>query len=233
MDEIRAVEAPITRPRPHIEFFRRHRDHWMHSESRSATIFSLILFAASMAIAYFAEIYATEKATNAVGDIVLDKIAIFDVDWFYIWGALALLIFAASLLITNPKRIPFTLHSFTLYFLIRAFFISLTHLGLPVPPPVEVWTVTSRMVFGGGLFFSGHVGAPYLLALLFWRKKRLRYIFIGSSIVFATTALLGHYHYTIDVVAAYFITYSIFHIAKTLFKKDRALFESETAKETT
>jgi membrane-associated phospholipid phosphatase len=61
---------------------------------------------------------------------------------------------------------------------------------------------------------------PFLLGLIYWDNKILRLIFIATSVVFGTTVLLGHTHYSIDVFAAFFITYSIFHIALYLFKKD-------------
>ena len=77
---------------------------------------------------------------------------------------------------------------------------------------------------GNDLFFSGHTGLPFLLALIFWENKKLRFLFLGFSVLFAVVVLLGHLHYSIDVFAAYFITYTIFHICKFLFKKDWQLF---------
>jgi membrane-associated phospholipid phosphatase len=77
---------------------------------------------------------------------------------------------------------------------------------------------------GNDLFFSGHTGIPFLLALIFWKNKTLRIIFLGFSVLFAIVVLLGHLHYSIDVLSAYFITYSIFHICRVFFKKDWKLF---------
>ena len=129
----------------------------------------------------------------------------------------------------NPKRLPFTLHTFTLFYFTRAAFISLTHIGLfPVHIANDFGTAISTMFFGGGLFFSGHTGAPFLLALLFWKERTLRYIFITWSELMGMSALLGHLHYTIDVVSAFFITYSVFRVSEIVFKKDRELFHSET-----
>ncbi len=84
----------------------------------------------------------------------------------------------------------------------------------------------SKFAFGGDLFFSGHTGLPFLMALVFWKKPILRYFFIASAIGFGAVVLLTHLHYSIDVLSAFFITYTIFHIAEFLFRKDRKLFYS-------
>jgi membrane-associated phospholipid phosphatase len=73
---------------------------------------------------------------------------------------------------------------------------------------------------GDDLFFSGHAGLPFLLALIFWDDVLLRTIFLGFSVLFSIVVLLGHLHYSIDVASAFFITFTIFVIAKKFFKKD-------------
>ncbi|MBI3904685.1 MAG: hypothetical protein HY309_03785 [Pseudomonas fluorescens] len=40
------------------------------------------------------------------------------------------------------------------------------------------------------------------------------------SVLFGISVLLGHLHYSIDVFGAFFITYSIFCLAKKFFPKD-------------
>ena len=93
------------------------------------------------------------------------------------------------------------------------------------PPPGNLWRdpgFPSLLVTYGvsnDLFFSGHTGAPFLMALVFWPHKRLRYIFLAWSGFFAVVVLLGHIHYTIDVLSAFFITYGIYHIALHFFPK--------------
>ena len=54
----------------------------------------------------------------------------------------------------------------------------------------------------------------------------------GFDYVFWLIVLLGHYHYSIDVLAALFITHGLFQISRWLFGRDYALFrssESESA----
>jgi len=65
---------------------------------------------------------------------------------------------------------------------------------------------------------------PFLMALVFWDNKYLKFFCLFSSVFFAVIVLLGHIHYSIDVLGAFFITYTIFHISEKLFKKDRQIF---------
>jgi len=181
----------------------------------------------SLYINFVAGTYATEKVSNSVTDIILSNTRAYDVDLYFIYGPLVLFIFVAGLLLHNPKKLPFTLKSISLFTVIRSVFISLTHLG---PFPTEAITMSSNFIskftFGGDLFFSGHTGLAFLMALLFWKNKILRYIFLAYSVFIGVVVLLGHYHYSIDVLAAFFITYSIYHISVLFFKKDQEKFLS-------
>ena len=69
-------------------------------------------------------------------------------------------------------------------------------------------------------FFSGHVGASFLFALIFWKQVTWRIVFLAISIIFAVSMLLAHMHYSIDIFAAPFITYGIYQMSRWLFKKD-------------
>lgn len=192
---------------------------------RFSAPFSVVLLIGSLFINYYAGTYATEKASNPVTDIILSNIRAYDVGFLFVYGSVVLVVFIAALCLINPKRIPFTLHSLTLFIIIRSVFISLTHIGpFPSEIPLDLGAVVGKFIFGGDLFFSGHTGIPFLMALVFWKERHLRYIFIAAAVIFGTMALLGHLHYSIDVLAAFFITYAIFRIAEIIFKKERDLF---------
>ena len=38
---------------------------------------------------------------------------------------------------------------------------------------------------------------------------------------------MGHLHYSIDIFAAFFITYAIYHIAVQIFKKEKLMSDRE------
>ena len=225
------ADVPLHRSSsPHRELARRYRHYAALQEFRVSVLLSLVTFAASMVTVYYAIQYATERASNPVSDIVLSNIPVFDVDNLFIYGTFAVVAFVTLLLFAHPKRIPFTLHAIAIFYFLRAGFISLTHIG-PFPQMAVDGTmhsaVTNILINGADLFFSGHVGVTFLLALVFWKEKVLRAVFLLCSVFFSVVVLLGHYHYSIDVAAAFFITYTIFHIVEWLFPKDRLLFYAD------
>jgi len=187
---------------------------------------SFFLLFVSLIVNFYAGSYATESASNSVTDIILSNIRTFDVDGIFVYGSVLLFVFITILCLIEPNRIPFVLKSISLFVLIRAVFISLTHIG-PFPTEAHITsTLLDKFTFGGDLFFSGHTGIPFLMALIFWRDIYLRIIFITSSILFGIIVLLAHLHYSIDVLSAFFITYAIYRIAELLFKRDRETFLS-------
>jgi membrane-associated phospholipid phosphatase len=202
-----------------------HRELWQKKEFTLATFVGLIFLAVSFVVNYLANIYAAERVSNSVTDLLLSVLPVVDTEIIFIEGAFVFVAFIVLLLAHEPRRIPFVLKSAALFIVVRSIFITFTHLG---PTPETVITdsneVTRTFSLGADLFFSGHTGLPFLFALMFWNKYYLRIIFLLSSVIAAASVLLAHLHYSIDVFAAFFITYGIFHIAQWLFEKDYKIF---------
>lgn len=206
--------------------------HYTQSEFRRMMLFSSLFFMCSMVTIFFAIGYATESVSNSVTDIVLSNIPAVNVGDLFVYGSLALVLLTTFMCLSHPKRTPFALYTLGLFWLIRSGFVSLTHLRpFPTQAPIDfdfnLGIVATRFLTGNDLFFSGHVGWAFLMALLFWNEKTLRYIFLTWSVFFVIIVLLGHIHYSIDVASAFFITYGIYHIALWLFPREHKLFLSK------
>jgi membrane-associated phospholipid phosphatase len=190
---------------------------------------SLVILMASLVVQFYISIYVEHSASVPVTDIILSNTRVYDVGGIFVWGAVLLIIIGTFIVLRKPYYAPFVMKSIAIFTFIRSVFISLTHIS-PFPTRALIDSpFFNREVFNGiftgnDLFFSGHTGIPFLLALIFWENKILRIVFLSFSIMFAIIVLLGHLHYSIDVLSAFFITFSIFHICKFLFKKDWQLF---------
>ena len=207
------------------EHIKHHFRHFKDPHFNRSLLLALLYLLISLTINFYAGVYATEKASNPVTDIILSNTRVYDLDSIFIYGSWILVGFIIYICTRRPWKAPFVIKSISIFVLIRAAFITMTHIG-PFPTEVVINPASfiNYFVFGGDLFFSGHTGLPFLLALVFWEEKKLRDIFLLSSVIFAVVVLLAHLHYTIDVLSAFFIAYGIFHINLFFFKKDRALF---------
>lgn len=209
----------------------KYRLHFRNNKFLISLGIALIFLTISIFVNYFASQYATEKASNSVTDIILSNIQPWDVGPAFLYGPLIFWFFIFVVCLLNPQKFPFVLKCTAIFIIIRSIFMSLTHLGpFPTQDHLELGNVVQRFVAGPGadLFFSSHTGMPFLMALIFWKNKYIRFLSLVASLFFGVIVLLGHYHYSIDVLAAFFITYSIFNIAVRLFKKDKEIFDSKS-----
>lgn len=199
----------------------RHKILWSDKIFANLAFDGFLLLAASLVLNYYTGTYASIRASNSVNDLFLDNLPTFNVNFIFINGFFLFIGFIIALLMHQPKKIPFTLKAVALFIVIRAIFMTLTHIGpFPEHSPLETGDIIGKFIFSGDLFFSGHVGLSFLMALIFWPEVRIRMIFTAISIIFAVSALFGHLHYSIDVFAAYFITHSIYTLSKQLFVKE-------------
>ena len=189
----------------------------------SASVSFLILYLCTI-INTVAGIAATGAASTPVTDLILSNTPRFNTSIIHSSLAGFEADFSLLLLVLLPRYLPFAFKAMAGLFLLRAFFINLTNIGMfPDAVPVH-----SFGTFGGDLFFSGHLASAFLLALVFWEQKYLRSLYLFLTGVFGVGALLGHYHYSIDVFSAPFFAYGIFALSKRLFPADFDLYHARS-----
>ena len=184
-------------------------------------------FLAASTIAIFAAVsYATIHASNYVTDFVLSRIGPYNVRFLFVYGTFTAFVITAGLLTSRPNRLPFALKAMALFLLVRAVFVALTHVAPSPIDPQQPAPFFNSIFYGSDLFFSGHTGLPFLAALAFWHMPQWRMFYLALTAFFGSIVLLGHYHYSIDVLAALFITHGIFRVSCWLFSRDYTLFRS-------
>ena len=214
----------------------RYKTHLRKESFLRGIISGIVLLIVSLVVNYHAAIYAQERASSSVTDIILSNFPAVNVDLVFLYGPIIFWFIIVVFCIHDPRKIPFIIKNIALFILIRSFFITLTHIG-PFPDHIPTQLIGSGVIHalnassnffifstGSDLFFSGHTGLPYLMALVFWEYKPMRILCFLSALFFGVVVLLGHLHYSIDVLSAFFITYSIFHIAEKLFPRDQHMF---------
>jgi PAP2 superfamily C-terminal len=226
------MEMPIVTPRSTAQYdaatfgLQHYQDLFNKPVFVRSVVQGAVFLAASMIAIFAAVNYATVHASNHVTDIVLSNVGPLNVRFLFIYGTFVEFTILIALLLWRPNRLPFALKSMALFLLIRAVFVSLTHIAPSPIDPQHPAPFLNSIFYGSDLFFSGHTGLPFLAALAFWHVPALRLFYLASTLFFGAIVLLGHYHYSIDVLAALFITHGIFQLACWLFRRDFMLFRS-------
>ncbi len=194
---------------------------------------ALLLLAGAYVAEHFANLYELEYSQRPtsvyVGDLLLDNLPVVDLNFIIIELAFFSIVLGAAFVFSRPRYILFSLKAVALFIATRALFVSLTHVGI-YPGSLDPGAgflngIYTYLNLQKGFFFSGHTGLPFLIALIFWENRRVRITLLVLSSVFAVAVLLAHIHYSIDVLAAPFMTYGIFKIAQYLFPRDYALIK--------
>ncbi len=216
------------------DIFRAHRGgFWTKARKRSLYVGFFLLFIA-LVIQTTAGRYSARHAIVAppASDLLLDNLPVVNMDFVIVTGAIAFWVIVCWLMAVRPRYLLFGLKAIAMFIIIRAFFITLTHLGVypsgVLPGGDDFGYRFYRLTtYEGNLFFSGHTGFPFLMMLIFWDQRFWRWFCLAATFLFAASVLLAHVHYSIDVFAAPFITYSIFALARKLFTEDYALLAGQ------
>lgn len=136
--------------------------------------------------------------------------------FIFIWGMGLLILYRA---VYKPQIYITYVWALIVVTLVRLITISFVALN----PPVGLIPLADPLtgIFYGqalitkDLFFSGHI-ATLTLILLCLEKRNDKILGFTSIIIVAFLLLVQHIHYTIDIVASPFITYTCYKLVKTL-----------------
>src|SRR5437868_2767096 len=138
----------------------------------------IVFFAASTIAICAAVTYATVHASNYVTDFVLSRVGPYNLRFLFVYGTFTAFVITLGLLAWRPNRMPFALKAMALFLLVRAVFVSLTHMGPSPIDPQQPAPFLNSIFFGSDLFFSGHTGLPFLAALAFWHLWQWRMLYL-------------------------------------------------------
>jgi len=189
-------------------------------ERRHLLVLSLALFVVALGADYACGTYVTSCNAVPVPDLILDRLPSVDLSFLFTYGYMALIV---GMFLYPICRRPQVLHviafQFSLLLIVRSVFMIFTHLSTPAGAiAVQFPGFFSRLYFDNDMFFSGHTAMPFLGFYLF-RDSRLRYVYLVGSIVMGLVVLLMHLHYSIDVFAAFFMTYASYRIGNAVLRK--------------
>lgn len=183
-------------------------------------LLSLFFVIIAAGLDFLAGNYVTEVGVAVSPDIILDHIGPYNLQIFFGWGYLIVMfLFFFFPLLFKIRMFHKVLSQFSLIVILRSFFISLTHLKTPLTAIAPKFpAIFQPFVFENDLFFSGHVATTFLGFLVF-KEFKIKYFFLIASFFLGAVTLLMHRHYSIDVFAAFFITYCSYKMGEYFFRK--------------
>lgn len=185
------------------------------------------------AVMVWLALWAEARPAPTLPDVILERVPY--VPWvdrwnYLLWIAAYVPIAIAFFFVDGPRFVRYMVSS-GLVALVRGVCIAATGLG-PVSGPdshagldfdarlaafQRLMTPAFFAPDGGArvsltkdLFFSGHTATTVLLLLYVWRYPKLRWPMLVAHLLVVTSIFFAHLHYTIDVIGAYAITFSLF-----------------------
>jgi hypothetical protein len=194
---------------------------WANSSFKIKTVVGSFLLL--LVLISFPKFFATIELRNGIvlSDFLLEQLPSFDLSipiFLLIWSTAILLI---RRIIQSPTLFLQFLISFLLLCILRILTISSIPLNAPIGL-IPLKDPISSLFYGGkeifitkDLFFSGHTATQFLMFLSF-QKKGDRIITGITSFAIALMVLVQHIHYTIDVIAAFPLSYIVFLLGKKI-----------------
>lgn len=192
---------------------RQWKDFLSDRDRRRELVLSLILLVLTLTVLTRFLIFVEHRPGVVLDDPLLRQFKPIDLTWLTFSLIYGSIIGGILTLLPQPGRLTFALQLYLMMVLSRMLVMYL----LPLDPPAQLILLRDPVVefFGSGqtltrdLFFSGHTSTLFILFLVAEGTLR-RLVFLLLTLVVATTLLLQHAHYTVDVVAAFFFCYANF-----------------------
>ncbi len=169
---------------------------------------------------YYCGSYVTVTPGAKVPDLLLDKIPPIDLSFLFVYGYMVLLmIMFLYPTFFRVRMLHIVAIQFSVLLTLRSAFMIFTHLETPAGSvAVSFPWFFENLYFENDMFFSGHTAMPFLGFYVF-RHSRLRYVFLVGAIMMGIVVLAMHLHYSIDVFAAFFMTYCSYRMGQRLLRK--------------
>jgi len=186
---------------------------------------SLAFTVAALYADYYCGAYVTATKGVKASDLILDQFRAIDMSFLFVYGYVALIVtmFLQPILF-RVRTFHVVAIQFSLLLLLRSVFMLFTHLETPAgSATVSFPWFFNNLYFENDMFFSGHTAMPFLGFYLF-RHSPLRYVFLVGAVVMGIVVLAMHLHYSIDVFAAFFMTYCSYRMGNRLLRRIDRVF---------
>jgi len=180
-------------------------------------ILGVILSVFSAFLPLFTKNYRQSLDLAPAYDFILAHLPVIDGVFMQIYVyafALFLFVFFSLVTVRWPKLLPYCLIMFAFSQFLRALFFNVTVLH----EPLGALNSNLQIDVFRDLFYSNHVGLPFLATLIIpLRKyKLIFYIFLALIII---SILFTHCHYTIDILGGIVINYATFVFFEKHFRE--------------
>ncbi len=194
------------------------KEAWLFPSFRTQTIFTLtfLAFLGVFITPFFA--YIQSAPGFVINDPILNRLPVQDFS-----VSIFLLIYSVIILtVVNISTYPIIflkcIQAYCLLVTIRIFCLYMVPLNpeglmIPLNDPFVGRLFYNGTVITKDLFFSGHVSTMFLFFLVI-PFRSLKYYFLTATILVSIFILIQHVHYSIDVMAAPFVSYVSYRIVQ-------------------
>lgn len=187
------------------------------SNRKKSTEFFLTIIILAVVLILFSQflLFIEERTGVILSDPILNLFSPIDLTWLTFVLIYLSLITALVELLKIPERLLLALQCYGLMVIFRSIAMYLS----PFEAPLTLLPLNDPFVqlFGEGnilekdLFFSGHTATLFLLFLIM-KKRILKIFFLTCTLLVGVSVILQHVHYSIDVFAAPFFSYTSYRI---------------------